>query len=306
MPTSAVSLSDFHGLPALQLQAGDGARATVLLHGAQLVSWVPAGGAEQLYLSTRAVFDGLQAVRGGVPVIFPQFNQRGPLPRHGFARQLAWEALSLESSADDALAVLRLADDAQTLILWPQRFVAELSVRITGSRLDVELAVEHPERGDAALWSDPSPQPMRFTAALHTYLRVGDAPAARLDGLQRLRYIDSVRNTQQIDMAPHLTPDGELDRIYFDAARPLTLNDGARRVEISASGFPDVVVWNPGAERGAAIADMPPAGWRNMLCVEAAAIGVPRELKVGEWWTGRQTLTVLPDHDALENDTSAA
>ena len=68
MSLPAIALSDFHGLPALRLESGEGARATVLLHGAQLVSWVPADGTEQLYLSPRAVFDGRQAVRGGVPV----------------------------------------------------------------------------------------------------------------------------------------------------------------------------------------------------------------------------------------------
>ena len=292
MPHSAISLGDFHGLPALHLAAGDGARATVLLHGAHLVSWVPAGGDEQLYLSPRAVLDGRAAVRGGVPVIFPQFNQRGPLPRHGLARTRPWRALSLVQSEADALAVLRLVDDEETRAIWPQPFIAELSVRIGGPRLDIELAVEHHEAAEAA----PPPASLAFTAALHTYLRVADVSRARLDGLQRLRYENALRNTQQVDMAPSLTVDGEMDRIYFDAARPLTLHDGDRRVEIASHGFGDVVVWNPGAEACAKLADMPPDGWREMWCVEAAAIGSPARVVPGECWVGRQTLTVLgPD-----------
>jgi glucose-6-phosphate 1-epimerase len=294
MTQPAPVLGDFHGLPALHLEAGDGGRATVLLHGAHLVSWVTPDGREQLYLSPRSVLDGREAVRGGVPVIFPQFSQRGPLPRHGFARVSPWQPVSLERGRDDALAVLRLEDDARGRTVWPQRFVCELTVRIAGPRLDLELSVEHPLRDEALLWTDPAPAPMRYTAALHTYLRVDDVEASSLEGLQRLRYIDQVRDTQQLDMAPALRPAGNLDRIYFDAARPLTLRDGARRVEIAASGFPDVVVWNPGAERGDALADMPPGGWREMLCVEAAVIGVPVELAPGEHWVGRQSITVLP------------
>jgi glucose-6-phosphate 1-epimerase len=289
MPTSAITLSDFHGQPALTLVAGDGARACILLHGAHLVSWVPAGGEEQLYLSPQAVFDALQPVRGGVPVIFPQFNQRGPLPRHGFARTRAWRALSLVQGEQDAMAVLRLVDDDATWAIWPQRFVAELSVRIAGARIDIELAVEHREPEEAG----PPAAEMVFTAALHTYVRVADATAARLDGLQRLRYEDSVRNTQQVDMAPQLTVAGELDRIYFDAARPLVLHDGPRRIEIASSGFADVVVWNPGAAASARFVDMPADGWREMLCVEAAAIGTPLRIPVGDCWIGRQSLTVL-------------
>lgn len=291
-PLPAVTVSDFHGQPALHLRAGDGAQAWVLLHGAHLVSWRSADGAEQLYLSPRAGFDGRQAVRGGVPVIFPQFNQRGPLPRHGFARQRAWLPLSLEQGAEDALAVLRLIDDAETRALWPQAFVAEMSLRITGARLDIELAVEHREPEEAG----PSPNELVFTAALHSYLRVADVAAARLRGLHRLRYEDSVKGTEQIDAAPELTVAGETDRIYFDVARPLCLHDGARRVAISAQGFADAVVWNPGAEACARLADMPPDGWREMLCIEAAAIGTPVRLPVGDCWIGRQTLQVLgPD-----------
>jgi glucose-6-phosphate 1-epimerase len=294
-PTPALTLGEYHGQPALHLVAGDGARACVLLHGAHLVSWVPAGGTEQLYLSPRAVFDGQQAIRGGVPVIFPQFNQRGPLPRHGLARQRPWRALSLEQAAGDALAVLRLVDDAATRAIWPQPFVAELSVRISGARLDIELAVEHRQPDEAG----PAPAEMAFTAALHTYLRVADVTSSRLDGLQRLRYEDSVRGAQQVDMAPHVAPEGELDRIYFDAARPLRLHDGGRRVDIASHGFADVVVWNPGAQAGARIADLPADGWREFLCVEAAAIGAPVRVAAGDCWVGRQTLTVLgPDDEA--------
>ena len=83
---SVIELSRFEGLDAVELRAPDGARATVLLHGGHVVSWVPAGADEQLYLSPKSSFAPGSAIRGGVPVIFPQFNTRGPLQRHGFAR----------------------------------------------------------------------------------------------------------------------------------------------------------------------------------------------------------------------------
>ncbi len=80
-------LIDFKGQSAIKLRTPDGAQAIVLLHGAQLVSWIPAGGKEQLYLSPQALYEAGKAVRGGVPVVFPQFEKRGPdrsLPRHGW------------------------------------------------------------------------------------------------------------------------------------------------------------------------------------------------------------------------------
>ena len=75
------------GQPAMWLRAPDGAEVTVLLHGGQIVSWIPAGDQERLYLSPQAVAGPGQAVRGGIPVCFPQFAKRGPLGQHGFSRQ---------------------------------------------------------------------------------------------------------------------------------------------------------------------------------------------------------------------------
>ena len=66
-----------------------------------------------------------------------------------------------------------------------------------------------------------------------------------------------------------------------------------RRTRVAMRGFSDVVVWNPGAERGASLPDMDPSGWLRMLCVEAAVVGTPVKLRPGERWTGQQTLTAL-------------
>ncbi|HEX6371728.1 MAG TPA: hypothetical protein VF006_22595, partial [Longimicrobium sp.] len=60
-------------LPKLRLSHASGATAEVYLHGAHVASWVPAGGTEALFVSRAATFAPGKAIRGGVPVIFPQF-----------------------------------------------------------------------------------------------------------------------------------------------------------------------------------------------------------------------------------------
>lgn len=286
MPTLS-TLTRHHGLDAVELTAPDGARATVLLHGGHLVSWVPAGAPEQLYLSPRSDYTPGKAIRGGVPVCFPQFAERGPLPKHGFARTLAWELVSQEQGKDDALAVMRLRDSDETRRLWPHAFELELSVRVGGRSLDVELACEN--LGDA---------PLQFTAALHTYLRVADLDAVSVEGLAGLRYFDSIKQAEALQRMDLLLT-GEkgvldLDRIYFDVKeRPLLVTEDRRQVAVRQQGFEDAVVWNPGPERCAKLADMPPDGWSEMLCVEAACIGRPVELQAGESWVGRQSLALL-------------
>jgi glucose-6-phosphate 1-epimerase len=270
---------EFRGQPAVELHAPDGASAVVLLHGAQVVSWRPAAGGERLFLSERSRFGDGVSVRGGMPVIFPQFNERGPLPRHGFARTRAWTLARAETGADDALATLQLVDDAATRTLWPHAFALELTVCVRGERLDVELAAT--ATGDSAF---------AFMAALHTYLRVDEVEAVRLEGLAGGRYEDFTTGRTHLDGADSVRVEAEIDRIYFGVAGPLLLREPQRRLRIEAASFPEVVIWNPWREKAAAMSDLAAGDFRRFLCVEAALIERPVELAPGEQWWGRQTL----------------
>ena len=269
------------GQPAMWLQTPDGAQATVLLHGGQLVSWIPAGDQERLYLSPQARFGEGQAVRGGVPVIFPQFEQHGPLPRHGLARTRAWQWVEGAVRGGAAIGVLRLTDDEASRAIWPHRFEAELSFSFAGLQLEVELAVTN--TGEA---------PFDFTAALHSYLLIDDLKHARLAGLYGVRYLDKLTGQTQPQELDPLGFIGEIDRIYYDAHQihkaPLTLATAMGRMAISSEGFDDVVVWNPGPAQAAMMADLPDGDWQHFLCVEAAAIGRPVTLAPGQEWIARQ------------------
>ncbi|OYU96640.1 MAG: D-hexose-6-phosphate mutarotase [Burkholderiales bacterium PBB5] len=267
------------GQPAMWQQAPDGAQATVLLHGGQVVSWIPAGDQERLYLSPLAQIGPGKAVRGGVPVCFPQFAERGPLPKHGLARDRAWQWVEGARRGDVALGVLRLSDDDHTRAIWPHAFEAELTLVISGLQLDLELAITN--TGHA---------PFDFTAALHTYLLVDDVRRARLGGLFGVRYTDSLTGAQQHQEIDPFSFAGEIDRVYEDATGPLSLATAMGRMVISAEGFSDVVVWNPGPTKAAALADLPDDDWLSLLCVEAGAIAQPVTLAPGQEWVGRQSL----------------
>ena len=159
MNTPPESLS----LPKVHLSSPDGARAELTLHGAHVLSWVPVAGGEQLFLSRKSEYRPGVAIRGGVPVIFPQFAGRGPLPKHGFARTLPWELLSVEGG----LAVLTLQDNPATRAIWPYAFRLEYRVELGRQNLAMRLGVVN-----------TGTQAFSFTAALHTYLRVEDVRLA--------------------------------------------------------------------------------------------------------------------------------
>lgn len=271
----------FAGLSATELQLGCGDRVVVAQHGAHVLSWVAAG-RERLYLSPCSVMDGQSAVRGGIPVCFPQFNQRGPLPKHGFARHLAWMANSPRLEPDAAHLALSLSDSANTRRWWDQAFEALLLVALEPGVLQVELAVRNTDS-----------KPLDFTGALHTYLAVDDVAQARLLGLGGQAEWDAVRDRHGV-AAPEIRMAGEFDRVYSAAWEGYQLQDGPHTLLIEQDpDWSQTVVWNPGADKCAALADMPANGWQHMLCVEAAQVYDPVSIEPGDFWQGGQRLSVL-------------
>jgi len=265
----------FRDTPCIRLHA-DGATALVALHGAHMLSWTPADGGERLFLSERAIFDAEAAIRGGIPLVFPQFAERGPLRKHGFARTLPWTFRGIDGDA----AVFELADDGTRFPGWPHPFRARLHLHLDATRVSVTLEIAN--TGDT---------PFAFTAALHTYLRVGDIANVTIEGLQGCDYEDSANGgTLHREHNYEVRFDGEVDRIYADVVAPLQVIDGTSALAIEQEGFGDVVPWNPGAQLAPRIGDLSPGDHRHFACVEAAQVVQPVVLAPGERWTGMQRL----------------
>ena len=278
-----------HGLAATCLRSSDGATAIVADHGAHLLSWCPAGGEEALYLSPTSRYGATDAVRGGVPVIFPQFGEQGSGKRHGIARVQPWTLQSVTIEDGAAVACLRLQGRLPEPNAQDQpdhgkaEFSLTLQVRLHGAMLELGLTIENTGRMS---WS--------CQAALHTYLRVDAVEHARIEGLQGCRYIDQTASgAVSVQSTPHLDVAGEIDRIYTDAPSRLRLRDGRRRLDIAQRGFANTVVWNPGPLKAATLADLPAQGYREFVCIESAAIAARLVLAPGTSWHALQQLSVL-------------
>jgi glucose-6-phosphate 1-epimerase len=272
----------WNGIWVTELASGDGAQAVIADHGAHVLSWTPASGGPALYMSDKSGFGGNAAIRGGVPIIFPQFGERGTGKRHGFARVAGWEALGAGIEDGSAVARYRLMHEGDAV--WPHRAELTFTVTVSGQELQLALEVDNSSR-----------ESWQFCAALHTYLQVADIARVTLVGLQHVDYLDQVRAGmpgRQEEAA--LAIDGEIDRIYAAVAQPLTLDDGMRRITIDKQGFTDVVVWNPGAAKAAALNDMPAQDYQSFLCVEAGIIMQPVVLQTGASWRGVQRFTMSP------------
>lgn len=262
-------------LPAVRITAADGAQAIVTLFGAHVVSWIPAGAKEQLFCSARSALDGSKAIRGGIPVIFPQFGERGNGMRHGFARLSDWSLVNSGAEDGAGYAEFGLSSDDKMGAPWPHAFSLLLRVTVQADTLDLAFRVHN--TGQSAF---------SFSAALHTYHAVANITSVEIDGLQQLDYLDqtSPAQAEAKQTVRMLTCTGVLDRIYTGVPGDLRLRDGARELRLSQEGFSDAVVWNPGPS--ASLSDMADEEAQRFVCIEPALIA-PCELPAGGVWLGR-------------------
>ncbi|WP_288252241.1 D-hexose-6-phosphate mutarotase [uncultured Hydrogenophaga sp.] len=256
------------GLPMLEVN-NPLSRAQVSLQGAQLLSFQPHGQPDWLFLSPRARFEPGQPIRGGVPVCWPWFGphpEAGDRPAHGFARQRPW---SLRQSADDSDGTTRLtlalSDDDATRALWPHAFELRLDIRV-GRTLRLSLSTRN--TGDTGF---------TITQALHSYFAVDHIDTVRVLGLEGSGFIDKLPGAPAQGQATGeaLRFSGRLDRIYQPAPERLRILGAAGNqcLDLRSEGSRTAVVWNPGAELAATMADLGPHTHQRFVCVETANAG---------------------------------
>lgn len=279
-----MSNTTFGQLPAVTIHAADGAQATVTLYGGHLVSWQTSDGQERLFCSRESSLDGSRAIRGGVPVIFPQFGARGTGMRHGFARVATWQLSDSghEDGAAYAQFTLTQADLPEAIAAaWPYAFSLRLRVAVKGAALDLSLFVHN-----------TGEQAFPFSAALHSYFAIDQLRETRIAGLQRVRYSDETPQ-DALQAEEFLQFDDKLDRIYYQLPGALTLHAGPATLRLEQQGFTDAVVWNPGAQDAAALPDLAGDEQPRFICIEPALIQ-PDLLAAGAAWNGHQHIEVRP------------
>jgi D-hexose-6-phosphate mutarotase len=218
-----------------------------------------------LFMSEHAVFARGKAVRGGVPVIFPWFGAHpsdSSKPAHGFARTMEWTVADAGSTDDESWITLSLTSSDETRALWPHDFTAVLRVS-AGRELTLSLAVQN-----------TSSDVFEFEEALHSYLLVGDAPRARILGLERTLFIDKTAGMQRRRHTDEpLTITGETDFVFVGTDAECVLVDPVleREIVISKSGSHSTIIWNPHEAKAATMPDLRDQ-WKCMICVESGNV----------------------------------
>lgn len=251
--------------------ANDFGTASLTTYGGTLLSYVPAGGTDLLWVSETAVYDGSKPVRGGVPVCWPWFGPYDPeamgadptdaaKKAHGFARYERWEVEAVSSLPDGATqVVVGLAPNPSIANVWPHDFRLQLAVTL-GEKLRVDLIGQNLSHRDWVV-----------SEALHTYFRVGEAEGLAIRGLEEIQYVDKLQDSALLTQNGTLRLDPPLDRVFLDHTGPAIIDDTrqGRAIEVGKDGSASTVVWNPGAEGARGFADMPDNDYHAMVCVEA-------------------------------------
>ena len=177
----------------------------VHLFGATVISW-KCGNEEQLFVSKSSKFDGSKAVRGGIPLVFPNFGPWSCGPQHGFAR-VSWWTLAVSPFIDsngNTVGVFELKDTEETRKLWNFQFLLRYKVCLGKGKLTTELEIINSGK-----------QSFDFTTLLHTYLQVEDIHDCHVTGLNNCKYTDKVSGKSDlVELSSKVTIGENIDRVY--------------------------------------------------------------------------------------------
>jgi glucose-6-phosphate 1-epimerase len=244
----------------------DGVTGELYLQGAQVTAWQPPNHRPVLFTSPNSAFAPGRAIRGGIPIVFPWFGasrQTPAAPQHGFARTATWHLDEVETVGGVRLTLtLSLGDDVGSPF-WPECFRA-IYIATFAQTLSLRLAVQN-----------RAPRPIMFEEALHSYFAISDVTEVAISGLGGATYIDKTdAASRKLQTADLVTIMGETDRVYLNTPGQCVIEDRGwrRRIVIEKRGAASSVVWNPWAEKGAAMVDLGDPAWRGMVCVETGNI----------------------------------
>lgn len=241
--------------------------AEVYLHGAHVTGFQKKGQPPLLFVSQFSRFAPHQAIRGGVPIIFPWFGAREGLSAHGFARVANWELIETVTLPNGGVALRFSLPEVSEAATWPP-FAAYFVVTVTDC-LTMELVVVNAS----------GEHPFNFENCLHTYFAVGDINTVSVTGLKGVAFQDKVENfAQKVESQDAIKIGSEVDRVYLDTKSAVEIHDPTLRrvVKIEKSGSDSTVLWNPWIAKSQQMPDFGTDEFKRMLCIESGNVGKNR------------------------------
>lgn len=242
------------------------------LHGAQILRLDPDG----FFYCSPFAFSSVGALRGGQPVIFPQFADRGPYKKHGIAREVAWQTIADERAPYRHRVIMSREFSGRDLAGWPYHASISLDVEYTPGHLLQTFEVDN-----------IGSKMFSWTGGLHPYLAVPDLQKATLSGLLGVPYEDRYHPDQNL-AGPEILHWGTAPcEKLFEHAPDLALDTGQCTIKLHTSGFDQWMIWNPGRDGAKALVDLPEEDWEKFVCIEPVCVSRPVILAPGSKFSGQ-------------------
>lgn len=255
------------------------ASVEISLHGATLLSWVLSG-KELIFLSKLANASNPtsgKGIRGGIPIVFPNFGPWECGPQHGFARGKVWTCVQNTGHC----VVLELTSDEETKNIWNYDFKLTYTVTLNGHSLETSLSVDN--LGTEAF---------DFTTLLHTYLRVPAVQNIRISGLENIGFHDSLTKKYIEGIDGDIQGINEnVDRVYANTPNIHLLKFDETHIKVEKTNLPDTVLWNPWSDKAKGMNDFGDDEYLEMVCIEAGKVAERQFLEPSENWQCKQVLT---------------
>jgi glucose-6-phosphate 1-epimerase len=221
------------------------------LLGAQLHSAEILEGVEIFYSSPLIKKNNI--IRGGVPIIFPQFGNVGRLKKHGFARDLNWVKLYSKIINEEEIVKYSLITSKYKSLNWD--FEAKLSLTfklIKNVSLSINLNIQNIGN-----------EIFSFTGGLHPYFFIKNRKNLKIYGLEDSEYIDTDPSINSF----HLNGDSGIERLFLTNS-DIEVYTGYKTLMLTIEGFENWMVWNPGISGAKYIEDLPDNDWDKFVCIE--------------------------------------
>jgi len=240
------------------------ASAVISLQGAHVLSWVPTGETDVIWLSPDARFEKARSVRGGIPICWPWFGahqSQSEFPAHGFARTVIWQVDKVQQLATGETQIVfkfdtRLANDSIKK-MWPVATSVEHVITI-GKCLSLALITKN-----------NGAENIEIGEALHTYFNVEDVRQTTVQGLHDKNYLDKPDGFKCKKQTGEIKIADEVDRVYLNTMDEVVIDNKKRKIIISKQGSQSTIVWNPWQQTAEKMGDLGVDGYLNMLCVES-------------------------------------
>lgn len=258
-----------------------------------------------------AIMDGSKAIRGGIPLCFPQFGQPDEsYPQHGFLRNNYWNVVDGSQFDTEQGAGISMELELKNVVhsrggKWD----------VVDTKLDCKcifsVKVDGKSMTNTITIVNQGTETFDFQVLLHTYYLVADRKAldggvCNVKGLEGYSVSDKVSGEDYVLGAePVIIPETIIDRVYTPPKDKIDLEvivsaGPNNTIFLKANGQVDGtavpvsgVVWNPHAEKAKDMGDFGDDQYVDMICVEPGLLSDVPLLEGGKSATFTQVMTSI-------------